>query len=224
MESKEKGVIQKLYRIKADFKHKIDYQSYPFDHHEISIGFHHKSKTADYLTYVPSLTLKDMELFDGWTITSHFFSIHRVEDKNIPKIRVMKDNLYYSQVSTGIIISKKMSGIRYVIPFFVILILLYGAFFISIHRISTIMVIICTAIIMNTFYYYQMIPLINHAYLVAAEKVCVFIYFLSLLVFILNSCISIFHAKKQVQKERTIRYIGIVIFPVLIIIFLMIVF
>ena len=224
MESKEKGVTQRLYRIKADFKHKIDNQSFLLDRHEISIRFHHKSKTADYLTYVPSLTLKDVTLFDDWTIASHHFSIRRVENENIPKLKVIKDNLYYSQVNTGIILSKKMNGIRWIVPFFVMVILLYGVFFISIDRMSTILYVVCTAIIINTYYYYKMIPLVNHSYLIKAEMVCLLIYALSILVFILNACVSMFHAKKQVHKERMIRYIGIVIFPVLIVIFLMIVF
>ncbi|KPA09233.1 membrane protein containing Extracellular ligand-binding receptor domain protein [Candidatus Magnetomorum sp. HK-1] len=224
MESNEEGVVQRLYRIKADFKHNVDDQSFPFDYHKISIRFHHKSMTADYLTYVPRLILKDVSILDGWSIASHHLSIHRVEDKNIPKLKVIKDNLYYSQVSTDIVLSKKVNAIRYIFPFFVIVILLYGVFFISIHRMSAIIPIICTAIIINTYYYFKMIPLINHAYLVKAEKVCLLIYALSLLVFILNICISMFHVKKQVKKERMIRYIGIVIFPVIIAIFLMIVF
>ncbi|ETR71947.1 MAG: branched chain amino acid ABC transporter substrate-binding protein [Candidatus Magnetoglobus multicellularis str. Araruama] len=224
MESKEKGVTQRLYRIKADFKHKIDNQSFLLDRHEISIRFHHKSKTADYLTYVPSLTLKDVTLFDDWTIASHHSSICRVENENIPKLKVIKDNLYYSQVNTGIILSKKMNGIRWIVPFFVMVILLYGVFFISIDRMSTILYVVCTAIIINTYYYYKIIPLVNHSYLIKAEMVCLLIYALSILVFILNACVSMFHVKKQVHKERMIRYIGIVIFPVLIVIFLMIVF
>jgi len=224
MESNEKGVVQRLYRIKADFKHNVDDQSFPFDHHEISIRFHHKSMTADYLTYVPGLTLKNVSLLDGWSIVSHQLSIHQIEDENIPKLKVIKDNLYYSQITTDIVLSKKVNAIRYIFPFFVIVILLYGVFFISTHRMSAIIPIICTAIIINTYYYFRMIPLINHAYLVKAEKVCVLIYALSLLVFILSICISMFHVKKQVKKESVIRYIGIVIFPVLIVIFLMIVF
>jgi branched-chain amino acid transport system substrate-binding protein len=224
MESKEKGVIQRLYRIKADFKHKFDDQSFPLDHHKISIRFHHKSMTADYLTYVPSLTLKDVSLLDGWTVASHHFSIRRVEDENIPKLKVIKDNLYYSQVNTDIILTKSMNGVRFIVPFFVIIILLYGVFFISIDRISTILYIVCTAIIINTYYYYKMISLVNHSYLIKAEMVCLLIYALSLLVFILNACVSMFHVKKQVYKERMIRNIGIIVFPVLIVIFLMIVF
>jgi len=223
MESKEKGVTQRLYRIKADFKHTLENQSFLRDHHEISIQFHHKSKTADYLTYVPSLTLKDVTLLEDWTIASHHFSIRRVENENIPKLKVIKDNLYYSEVNTGIILSKKMNGIRLIVPFFVIIILLYGVFFISIDRMSTILYTVCTAIIINTYYYYKIIPLINHSHLIKAEKVCLFIYALSILVFILNACVSMFHVKKQVHKERMIRNIGIIVFPVLIVIFLMIV-
>jgi branched-chain amino acid transport system substrate-binding protein len=221
MESNEKGIFQRLYRIKADFKHNIDHHSFPFDYHKISIRFHHKRMTSDYLTYVPTLTLKDVSLFDGWTIASHFLSIHRVENENIPKLKVIKDNLYYSQVSTDIVLSKKMNAIRHIFPFIVIVILLYGVFFISTHRILAIIPIICTAIIINTYYYFKMIPFINHAFLFKAEILCFFMYALALLVFILTACISVFHVKKQVKKERIIRYSGMIIFPVLIVIFLL---
>jgi len=220
MEKTENGETQRVYRVKANFYHHSDYQSFPFDQHDLLIQFHHNRITADYLTYVPSLENENVKISGEWLIKSGHYSIDTVEDKDIPKLTVIKDNLYYTQVNAGLILSRKTNVIRSILPFIIVTVLLYGVFFVPVHGISGIIMIVCTAVLVNSFYYYKILSYINLSVLTNVELLSLFMYGLSLLTFISGICISICHAKKQKKTGQIIRYSGIVFYPIILGVFL----
>lgn len=221
LETKENGVTERLYRINANFKYRSYFQSFPFDKHELTIKFHHNRITNDKLTFAPSITVKDIQLFDGWKIHSQNFSIEQVEDETIPKLSVIKHNLYYDQVNASVTLSRELNGVvfRYIFPFLTMFLLLYGIYFIPIQRFSVIICIISAVIVLNTFHYYKMLSFIILPSIVNAEKACFFIYSLSLLLFFSSISISVCHVKKQIDKEKMLRYFGIIGYPVIVITF-----
>jgi len=224
MEKKKNGIIQRLYRVKANVYHRPNYQSFPFNQHELAIRFNHKSMTADYLTYVPILQTKNIKITPGWTVESKYCSLNTVENEKIPKLNVIKDNLYYTQVDANLVLCRQMNGIRYIFPFIIVVILLYGTFYIPAQRFSATILVIGTAFIVTTFYYYEMLSYINLPILVLAERCCLYLYTLSLLTFILAISISVCHTKGQMRMVKLLRYSGIIGFPIVLGIFLMIVF
>jgi ABC-type branched-subunit amino acid transport system substrate-binding protein len=221
MEKIENGVIQRLYRVKANFYFQSNDPSFPVDQHVLPIRFHHNRITADYLTYVPSVEIKNIKLSGAWKMRSHQFSIDTVEDENIPKLTVIKENLYYTQVNTKLILSRQNHVILYVFPFLIMFLLLYAAYYVPVYKLSATIVMICATIIVNTLYYYKILSYIQFPVLIYAAYTCLFMYGLSILTLISGLSMSMCHVKNEKKMEKIVRYAGIIGYPIILGIFIL---
>ncbi|MGK7921199.1 MAG: ABC transporter substrate-binding protein [Trichodesmium sp.] len=122
----ENGVKYKIYRVKADFQEKFNFQNYPFDKQRLTVRFRHTELTRDRLIYAIDLigmqNITGKKLFNQWKkkvfkeITSWtptkitFFQNTLVNNSTLGyrKLIDTKSNLEYSQFNAVIEIKRKL--------------------------------------------------------------------------------------------------------------------
>ncbi len=234
----ENGVKYKIYRVKADFHEKFDFQDYPFDKQRLSVRFRHTELTRDRLIYAIDLigmqNITGKELFNQWKqkvfreITSWtptkrtFFQDTLVKDSTLGYRQLIdtKSNLEYSQFNAIIDIKRELLSfsIKNLLPLWFFVAVAYQCLFLSFDLLSA--ELFSGLLLAVVFYHLSLIEALPDGigYVVALDYAFYLLYFLFGLELTL---VTVGSSKKfrnnQIQRKKLI-LLGRVLFPVILLI------
>ncbi|MGD1806343.1 ABC transporter substrate-binding protein [Dapis sp. BLCC M126] len=234
----ENGVKYKIYRIKADFQEKFDFQNYPFDKQRLSVRFRHTEVTRDRLIYAIDLigmqNITGKELFNQWKqkvfkeITSWtptkitFFQNTLVNNSTLGyrKLIDTKSNLEYSQFNAVIDIKREIVSfsIKNLLPLWFFVLVAYQLLFLPFDKLSA--ELFSGILLAIVFYHLSLLEALPDGigYVVALDYAFYLVYFLCGLELALVTAGSSSRFKNNKAQLRQLIVSARVLFPVILLI------
>ncbi len=215
------GITTREYRVKADFKNRLDFHGYPFARHLMPVRFRHARLTRDKLIYIPDPDVmrlsvnKSVAEWDMTGISFHSDILTKNSSFGNPKYFDSQLTISYSQFNAEIHIRRKdpFFILKKFSPIIAVLVILYMIYFIRPSGIGIRVLISISALVINTAAHLKNQSDLPVEYMTALEYGFCTAYVFIILCILISILINRLHEQGSGKKLTLLIHAGIIAHP-----------